>query len=202
MADPIANPKVMKASQVLGRFSECYRRLEEAGLTFNDLQYPIDDPEFRDRLVEFWRSYGGKQKIAEAGNKLDTNRSKSLPALISSGKFGYVNPNITEANFPDVGIGHDFKVYDFKKTVSSDYAIKQMEKDGYRPANLRELLIWISANWNGLDLVVALGQIWRDSYGDRCVPYVFRWIGERELYLDYFSSGWYGRFRFLAVRKS
>ncbi|MBI2024740.1 MAG: hypothetical protein HYT03_01430 [Candidatus Harrisonbacteria bacterium] len=58
MGESIANPKAMKASQVLGRFSECYRRLEEAGLTFTDLQYPIDDPEFRDRLVEFWKNRG------------------------------------------------------------------------------------------------------------------------------------------------
>ena len=200
MADPIANPKVMKASQVLGRFSECYRRLEEAGLTFNDLQYPINDPEFRDRLVEFWRSYGGKQKIDKAGSKPAS--SKSLPALISAGKFGYVNPNITEANFPDVGIGQDFKVYDFKKTVSSDYAIKEMDKDGYHPANLRELLIWALANWNGKDLVAALGQIWRGSDGDRFVPCVDGWGGERGLGLSCLGGGWSGGCRFLALRKS
>ena len=55
MAELIANPEPAK---VIGRASECMRRLMEAGLTFEDLQQPIDDPKMRERLVCFWRSGG------------------------------------------------------------------------------------------------------------------------------------------------
>lgn len=58
MEKSIANPKTMKASQVIGRITECQRRLEEAGLSFEDWQAPIDDAEFRQQLVEFWRTRG------------------------------------------------------------------------------------------------------------------------------------------------
>lgn len=50
----IANPSPEK---VIARTSECMRRLLEAGLTYDDLQKPIDDPEMRERLVHFWK-YG------------------------------------------------------------------------------------------------------------------------------------------------
>lgn len=67
MGKTIANPT---ASKVVGRVSELVRRLEEAGLSFDDLQLPIDDPEMRKRLVRFWKMGGydasTDQKIARA----------------------------------------------------------------------------------------------------------------------------------------
>lgn len=129
--------------------------------------------------------------------------AKSLQELISAGNFGYVNPNITEVNFPDIGADvQDPKVYDFGKNASSEYATDQMEKDDYRPANLRELLIWMIANWNGKDLVVALGQSRLDPYGRRSVPCLGGWLGGRDLGLSCLGGGWSSYFRFLAFRKS
>lgn len=55
MERSIAN-QTLTPSQVLGRVNECVRRLLEAGLTFDVLQKPIDDPEARRRLVEFWNA--------------------------------------------------------------------------------------------------------------------------------------------------
>lgn len=126
---------------------------------------------------------------------------KKLQDLIAMGNFGYVNANITEAHFPDVGVKTDFKVYDFKKTVSSDHVVAEMSREGYRPANLRELLNWMVANWNGKDWVVALGQECRDSDGDRHVPYLY-FDGERELFLYWSDDDWIAHCRFLAVRNS
>lgn len=124
--------------------------------------------------------------------------------LISPYDFSYVNSNITEENFPDIGCANleDAKVYDFGKYVSSEYAISEMEKDGYRPANLRELLIWMPTNWNGKDWVVALGQSWRGPSGNRYVPCLRDWVGERSLFLCYLEYGWSASYRFLAFRKS
>lgn len=138
-------------------------------------------------------SGGGKLRVK-------ISNGKSLKKLISSGSFDYVNSDITATNFPDVGVKTDFKVYDFRKTVSSDFAIEQMTKEGYRPANLRELLNWMSASWNGKDWVVALGQVWQGSGGSRGVPYLY-FSGERELRLPWRADDWDARCRFLAVRK-
>jgi hypothetical protein len=55
MVATIANPS---PAQVIGRASECMRRLMEAGLTYDALQQPIDDPKMRERLVGFWLSGG------------------------------------------------------------------------------------------------------------------------------------------------
>src|SRR3989344_7080599 len=68
MAKTIANP--VSPSQVVGRVSEWFRRMEEAGLTLDDLQAPIDDPTMRERLVRFWKAGGYEattdQKLARA----------------------------------------------------------------------------------------------------------------------------------------
>ncbi|MBU2633570.1 hypothetical protein KJ751_03670 [Patescibacteria group bacterium] len=55
MSQNIANPSPEK---VVARTLECLRRLMETGLTYEDLQSPIDDPQMRARLVNFWRSGG------------------------------------------------------------------------------------------------------------------------------------------------
>jgi hypothetical protein len=51
MSTIIANPEPVK---VISRASECMRRLMEAGVTYDALQTPIDDPEMRQRLVNYW----------------------------------------------------------------------------------------------------------------------------------------------------
>jgi hypothetical protein len=56
MEKSIANPDPAKA---IGRASECMRRLMEVGLTYEDLQKPINDPELRRSLVRFWKTSGG-----------------------------------------------------------------------------------------------------------------------------------------------
>ena len=68
MAKTIANQ--IPPSKVSGRLATLHRILEEAGLSYEDLQRPIDDPEMRKRLVRFWRSGGfeptASQKLARA----------------------------------------------------------------------------------------------------------------------------------------
>jgi hypothetical protein len=67
----IANQEL---SKVLGRANECMRRLIEAGLTFEDLQSPIDDPQMRERLVRYWKN----PIIALARSTITINRSKGF----------------------------------------------------------------------------------------------------------------------------
>ena len=51
MSTSIAHPEPKK---VLARTAQCMQLLMEAGLSFDDLQTPINDPEMRRRLVRFW----------------------------------------------------------------------------------------------------------------------------------------------------
>lgn len=115
----IANPS---PKEVIGRASECMRRLLEAGLPFEALQKPIDDPEMRKRLVRFWISGGVEpstsQKrarkimdrncfgIEEAIKHFRVNPSKQQLAALSEVPFSEetlkecVNTHILVAVFP------------------------------------------------------------------------------------------------------
>lgn len=58
MGESIANRSEMSDVKVMGRLVEWYRRMREAGLEFDDLQKPIDNPALRERLVKCWRTNG------------------------------------------------------------------------------------------------------------------------------------------------
>lgn len=58
----IANQDLAK---VLSRTNECMRRLIEAGLTYEDLQTPISNPERRGVLVSFWKGLTELEKPVE-----------------------------------------------------------------------------------------------------------------------------------------
>lgn len=128
-----------------------------------------------------------------------------LAALIKRGNFDYVASSITAEHFPDssanpMAVEANFKVYHFDRPISSEGIIKEMEKDGYRPVNLRELLAYCQNGWDGTDWVVALGQTWRDGYGDRGAPYAWGGWGGRKLCLFWCDEVWFPFCRFLAVR--
>lgn len=160
--------------------------------------------------------FGGVAAYPHAKAKLFSGKAVAvekseleLAALIKQGNFSYIDSDITAENFPDPPGGEaspiagerSFKVYHFNRSISSEDAIKEMEKDGYRPANLRELIAYSQNKWNGEDWVVALGQTWRDALRLRCVPYLY-FRGKRELRLCWCGCGWGSGCRFLAVRNS
>ena len=126
-----------------------------------------------------------------------------LQSLIKSLKFDYYDSNIIEKNFPIQKTKKDsyYRVFSFDRDISSEDIIKEMEKAGYRPANIYELLIWAKKNWNDQNSVVALGSIWQDLSGYRSVPVLDSDDAKRELDLDWFERDWDANYRFLAVRK-
>ncbi len=128
-------------------------------------------------------------------------KTKSLEQLIKSGKFTYVNSHITPENFPEEEIrSTEYKIFHFpSRIISSKDVIKEMEKEGYSPTNIYELLSW--PEWNGKDWVVGLGSSCVVG-GGRNVPYLDGWGSERDLGLGWFERGWGDDYRFLAVRNS
>ena len=125
-----------------------------------------------------------------------------LKQLIKSLKLDYVNSDITEENFPLTEEGKIDKIFSFKKYRTSEEVISKMDKEGYRPANIYEMLAWAKEDWNGKDWVVALGSRWQGPFGDRLVPYLYRDSGPRSLYLHWFDPRWHSNDRLAAVRKS
>lgn len=95
----------------------------------------------------------------------------------------------------------EYKLFNFEKIIASKDVILEMSKTGYRPATLRELLVWAIKNWNGKDWIIALGQTMFD-HGD-CHRYVavLNCYENRRLSLYGFNLGWSIFSNFLAVKK-
>lgn len=122
----------------------------------------------------------------------------SLALLIKGHKFDYVNSDITVENFPSQEVSTDFKIYHFDKYISSEDVIEEMKKDGYKPANIYELLLL--PDWNGKDWVVALGSVCK-VHGHRDVAYLYGGDSKRYLNLAWFDGVWHGYCRFLATKQ-
>ncbi len=125
---------------------------------------------------------------------------KLIKDLIDSKKLDWVNDNISSKNFPEQPIrSSDYKLFHFDKYISSEDAVKEMEAEGYSPANIFELLGW--KDWNEKDWVVGLGSVC-EVRGHRFVPSLRRGASGRHLGLGFWDDGWGGRFRFLACKLS
>ncbi len=158
---------------------------------------------------------GGKEEDLRR-IETDSNLRKQIAELVAEGpalvelikdcRFDYVNLDITEKNFPITNRPSgevEMKVFHFNQVIGSDEAIREMEKEGYRPAELPEALAYAKANPDEQRKhpIVILGSVWRDFDGDRVVPCLDEWDGDRELRLPWYDRRWHGDCRFLAVRK-
>jgi len=139
--------------------------------------------------------------------KVVVDYAKSLEEMIEVGKYDNVNSDITSDHFPVTGTGQKEKeitLFHFNRSIFSNDAIAEMEKAGYHPALVEELLS-LGAAYKELQKqfpIVALGSVWRYPDGSRHVPSLF-WNGdERRLDLHCFESGWFVDWRFAAVRNA
>lgn len=141
------------------------------------------------------------KKVAEVAQAVKS----VLKGLIDAGKYDYVNPNITEAKFPvpaDFVLGSDPKVFHFNCDISSEKAIEEMDKVGYRPAMIWDLLDYGAENPEEQRKfpIVGLGSV-GEVGGRRSVPCLGLGVSGRFLNLSWFDRGWRARCRFLGVRK-
>lgn len=128
-----------------------------------------------------------------------------LQRLVRAGKYDWVNENITDENFPvpeDFVLGTDPKVFHFNRGISSEEAVKEMDKEGYRPAMIWDLLDYGAKNPEEQRKfpIVGLGSV-GEVVGNRLVPGLGRRGSERRLGLGWWGYEWLARCRFLAVRK-
>ena len=139
--------------------------------------------------------------------KVLVDYTKPLKEMIVAGKYDWVNGDITQERFPIKGTGQkevEVTLFHFNKTITSDQVISEMDKAGYRPARLEELLA-LGVSQPELQKqfpVVAVGSVWRrNPGGHRNVPYLHWFSAERCLGLYWFEGGWGGHWRFAAVCK-
>ena len=133
-----------------------------------------------------------------------------LAPLIEQGKYGSVNSNIADKNFPlpdelkklgkaDV----QAQLVHYGKQMGSEEVLKDLDQKGLRAANIWELLMFGIKN-SELQRqfpIVALGPVWRGRAGGRDVACLWSDGGGRGLYLFWFGLNWGGHYRFLAVSK-
>lgn len=134
------------------------------------------------------------------------NYEMDLEEAVKNGNYDWINPNITSANFPPKGKSTtdvEVELVHFDNYITTNVAVNNLKKMGYRPAGLRELL---ALGEKAPDIhkefpVVALGSMWNDANGDANVACIYRSGKARNLRLVGYSGGWYARWRFAAVRK-
>lgn len=130
----------------------------------------------------------------------------SLKQMIEAGRYGYVNDAITPDRFLIEGGGKqtiEIVLSHFGEAIDSQEAIDRMDKEGYRPATIAELLA-LGAQYPDLQQkfpVVALGSC-AEVLGVRRVPDLDGWSGRRGLSLGWFGSRWHDSCCFASVRKN
>ena len=131
----------------------------------------------------------------------------SLSEMITAGNYDWKNDLYTEKNFPIKGDGEVVMphLHHFGRDISSENAIKELDKLGLRPATLPELLLFGANNPEEQKKysIVALDpeRVFHDDYGSRSVPALYYDGRRRDLYLYYWRGDWRGSWRFAVVRK-
>ncbi len=143
-----------------------------------------------------------------AGNiyPISVNYDLSVEAAVKLGRYDWTNSDIADKNFPTTRTGKAevaVELIHFNRVISIKDALSELDKMGYRPAELHELLA-LGEKYPDVQRefpIVALGSVWQDLFGDRYVPYLDRHGSKRDLYLNWIEVDWNEFFRFAAVRK-
>lgn len=135
--------------------------------------------------------------------------SRSLEEMIAAGQYDSVNGNITPDHFPIRGQGKqevDVTLFHFNRDMESALVIAEMDKAGYRPALIGELL---ALGESHPDLqrefpIIALGSRWQIPHDtiSRVPELGLRSSsGVRYLNAVWLEGKWDDNCRFGAVRK-
>jgi len=137
---------------------------------------------------------------------LSVDYGRSVEKGVKAGRYDWANSDITSRNFPTERKGTAEVVVElihFNRNISTDEALRELDKAGMRPAELHELLAF-GKKYPEVQRefpIVALGSVWQYRDGFRVVPFLYRDGSGRDLGLDWVVGGWSGICRFAAVRK-
>lgn len=138
--------------------------------------------------------------------KVTVDYNESLKDMISAGKYDWVNPGITEKNFPVKGTGKsevEVEIVHYNKAMTSEQVFADFKAHGLKPAPVE---VGLALGKDRPDLqrefpIVMLGSVWQSLRGDRRTPFLWGGAGARDLSLNYFDEDWHWNYRFLAVRE-
>lgn len=137
---------------------------------------------------------------------LFVNYGMSVEELVKIGRYELTDQCITSKDFPTKRTGTAeilMEIIHFNRYISTDEVLHELDKMGYRPAELHELLAF-GENYPDIQRdfpIIALGSIWQFPFGERYVPFLFIYTSKRCLGLDLVDGDWYEVCRFAAVRK-
>lgn len=141
--------------------------------------------------------------------KLAIDYTKTVEQVIADSNYDWKNDDITSQHFPvsPEMIGKkaevSAKLFHFNCDISSDDVISEMDKAGYRPATLMELLVlgFLFPELQRQFPIVALGSVWHSARVTRHVPCLDVSGIKRKLNLLWFDGVWFAHYRFLGARK-
>jgi hypothetical protein len=147
-------------------------------------------------------------KMSEAMQTISvpvTQVIRSFKDMIEKGNYDWVSPDIREEFFPipkDLMLGAEQKLFHFNRVISSGDAFKEMEKEGFHPATIWDLLDFGAKNPEEQRKfrIAALGSI-VEFPGSRLVIYLSGSTSHRHIKLRLFGNDWDNNSRFLAIRK-
>lgn len=173
--------------------ADLFRRVREGSLDVEEVSRGLQG------IIE------GKQRTGNS-YAVTVDYGMNVEDAVRLGRYDWVNENITSRNFPTKRRGTAEVVVELihlERYVSTEGALRELDKMGYRPAELHELLAF-GEKYPDVQRefpVVAPGSVWQYPGGARGVPCLFRHGSGRSLRLDWVGLDWGGLCRFAAVRK-
>lgn len=177
----------------------------ELGGDDEDLHRLLTDSKLAKQVAELIMF--GRQKASDTF-KVVVNYGKTLAEMIQFGKYGWVNDDINDRNFPIQRSGQhevELALVHLNRDATTKEVLAHLDSNGLKAAGIEHLLAF-GATYPEIQKefpVVALGSAWVDDDGDRRYPCLDFDDDERELRL-YWDDGdvhWLGHCRFLALRK-
>jgi len=160
----------------------------------------------RKKLKDLLDRFDDQPHIPFPSYSITVNYDQTVEQLIEAGKYDWFDEDVTSRHFPSNEKGAaELVVYlvNFKRDISSEDAIKELDLQGLRPPTPKELLSLGIAQPElqcGYS-IVALGCTWRKSYGDvtLCLEAC---ESHRYLHLRLYNNGWISAdWQFAAVEK-
>ena len=147
-----------------------------------------------------------EQRNATTTYPVSVNYDTTVEEMVRLGHYDWSNSDVTSKHFPTKRTGTADLVIELvhvNRDISTKDAQKELDRMGFRPAELHELLAF-GAKYPEVQRefpILALGSVWQDLDDDRRYACLHGVGSERGLYLRWFGGDWDDVCRFAAVRK-
>ena len=198
-------PSIISGAGFVASFiTALFRAVEKLGGSLEDIYAALKDgsplvDEFAALIVK------ASQKAKNIFTLL-VNYDRRVEAGVRAGHYDWINPNITDQNFPTTQQGTKeatIQLIHFNRSISTDEALRELDKMNLRPATLQECLAF-GEKYPDIQrefTIIFLGSVWRSLYGNRNCPYLNRNGSERNINLNWIDDDWNEVCRFAAVSK-